>query len=280
MAKRKKSKIKMFFVRLFFLAIIGVSIAAGVFCFLIDGGDSADVAFAKGPVLIKAGGSDDWIPLVEDMVIKEGDEIMTERGATAELILPDGSALKVGSASHIIIRGMGTVEITKRTTNVFELAYGKIRAVVCPFVNKKSEFVIETVNATIGVRGTDFGVSYDDSKKKTDLACLDGEVEVRSKEKEAVGLPPVFVKANEGLSLVEGVLPGEPIRWTEAQTRAFFMKMEFEGRRIKDQLMKGGRMLEKGGKEVKGKVEEGVKGGSDKVKSGGKKAIDTIKGIF
>ncbi|MBN1571931.1 MAG: FecR domain-containing protein [Deltaproteobacteria bacterium] len=278
--KKKKSKIKVFFTRLFFLLIIAVAIAAGVFFLLVGGGDSADVVFSEGSVVIKTVGSDEWVPLSGDMTVKEGDEIMTERGATAELFLPDGSVLKVGSASHVIIRGMGTVEITRRTTNVFELAYGKVRAVVSPFVNKKSEFVIETENAAIGVRGTDFGVSYDEQKKKTELACLDGEVEVRSKEKKAAGLPPVLVKANEGLSFVVGTLPGQPVRWTEAQTRAFFTRMDFEGKKIKDHLMRGGRMLEKGGKEVKENVEEGVKEGTDKLKSGGEKAVDKIKKIF
>ncbi len=278
--KKKKSKIRIFFTRLFFLSITAFAVAAGLYFLLVGGGDSADVVFAEGTVVIKTVGSGEWIPLAGDMTVKEGDEIMTERGATAELFLPDGSVLKVGSASHVIIRGMGTAEITRRSTNLFELAYGKVRAVVSPFVNKRSEFVIETENAAIGVRGTDFGVSYDEQQKKTELACLDGEVEVRSKEKEAAGLPPVLVRANEGLSFVAGTLPGQPVKWTEAQTRAFFSRMGFEGKRIKDHLMRGGKMLEKGGKEIKKNVEGGVKEGTGKIKSGGKKALDAIRRQF
>ncbi len=286
MARKKKSKVKSCFVGLFLLIIVGILVGAGVIYYLNSGNDTADVVFANGSVVIKSkgniggAGGEAWGPLKEGIVIKKGDEIMTERGATAELILPDGSVLKIGPSSHLIVKELGIVEITKRSTNVFSLTYGKIRAVVSFFVNTKSEFVIETENASIGVRGTDFGVAYDKKKEETELVCLEGEVDVKSKEKGSSDLPPVLVKANEGLSIVAGKLPGEPIKWTEAQTKVFFWKMSFEGKKVKDHLIRGGRMLKDGSEKVKGKVEGGVKKGTEKIKSGGKKTIDTIKKIF
>ncbi len=91
-------------------------------------------------------------------------------------MLSDGSMIVIGANSRVVIKELNTLEVTKVSTSTFELLKGKIRAIVAPFVSKDSRFTIETGNATVGVRGTDFGVTRDPDADTTHLLTLDGTV--------------------------------------------------------------------------------------------------------
>ena len=238
--------------------------------------DFALVAFVDGPVKAKGMGSSEWVDLAKEKKLYGGDEVITERGGTVELLLPDESVLKVGQNSHVKITEVGLVEVTKLSTNSFELVYGKIRAVVAPLVNKKSSFVIETENALVGVRGTSFGVSHDKKKQETEVACLDGQIELRPKDIVGKGLLPIVVGAEEGISLVAGRIPGKPIKWAEDQRKRFFKDMDFEGKEILDILGDLGDVRDKvniDGDRVKDEIKDNI----DKIRPGGSKILDGIK---
>jgi hypothetical protein len=150
--------------------------------------------------------------------------------ASVELLLPDGSAVRVGPESRVLVKEAGYVEVTKKSSNVLSLLYGKIRAVVAPLVNTESKFIIETENATVGVRGTDFVVSHDLTAKETDVLCSDGSVELRPKDVVRKGLKPILVRGDEGIRLIAGRLPDKPARWLDDNRLKILHNLEFKGK--------------------------------------------------
>ena len=110
-------------------------------------------------------------------------------------MLSDGSTIVIGANSRVVIKELNTLEVTKVSTSTFGLLKGKIRAIVVPLVSKDSRFTIETGNATVGVRGTDFGVTRDPDAGTTHLLALDGAVYLTPTY--FPDLPPIFVVGGE-----------------------------------------------------------------------------------
>lgn len=223
------------FVSISIIIIIGTLYLCLSDCFSPKG-TGADILYQDGSVLIKKLGSENWLILTEDIEIAEGDEITTGDFGTVELDLHDGNFFKVGPKSHVIVREMGSVEVTKRSENRFELVYGKVRALVAPFVNKRSNFTIETDNAAIGVRGTDFGVI---KGEVTELLSIDGTLELVSKL-ESAETEPIIVESDEYVSFTATEPPKEPEILDEGLKDRFLVEMAFHGFEargmIKDEL--------------------------------------------
>jgi len=245
------------------------------------------VLLVSGAPTIKKVASGSWESLPLGTIIAKGDEIKTGKNGAVEIGLSGDSAVKIGAESHVIVKDVETVEVTRLYTNRFELLYGKIRAAVAPFVNKKSSFVIETENATVGVRGTQFGVAHDPERKETDIACLDGSVELKPKDVVKKGLKPIIVTANEGISLFSGKFPEKPQKWAVDKMGGFFKGMDFRSGEIKNFLLEGGKKLESTGETVVESVEGGIKTGTEKTGEGaekvgseGKKVIKKIEDVF
>ena len=131
------------------------------------------VVYTEGYVDVKYAGTEKYVPLIEGKTIRAGDVIQTGDEGEVELTLPDTSVIKIGPSSRVVVKELGVVEVTKVTTSTFELIKGKIRAIVSPLMKKESGFFIETTNATVGVRGTDFGESYDPDSETTYLLALE-----------------------------------------------------------------------------------------------------------
>jgi hypothetical protein len=168
------------------------------------GSPAATVTYTEGYADVKRAGTDSFVPLVEGAAVEVGDTVETGDEGRVELTLADKSALVVGPDSRVVIKALGIVEVTKASTSVFELISGKIRAVVRPFLHKDSRFTVETTNATVGVRGTDFGVVFDPDKGSTYVLGLDGCVAVDAKPAPGV---PIDVCGGKELSVVGGTPP-------------------------------------------------------------------------
>ena len=269
------------------VVIVGIIAVATTDCSVSGPDPSASVLYRDGIVEVKSADSDTWTPFVEGEAIGEGDELRTYAEGSVELELPDGSVLLIGPNSHVVIHEMGMVEVTRKDATRLELVFGRIRALVAARPEGAGCFEVETENVTIGVRGTDFGVTHDKESQRTDLICLDGRLAVESREKEARGMEPILVAANEGLSIITGVLPGSPKKLTNEVIDRFQREMNLNSEKAKNLLKKGGKYLEEGGE----KVIDGIGGGVEKVgdeasdgaevlKSRGEKAIKGIKRVF
>jgi ferric-dicitrate binding protein FerR (iron transport regulator) len=191
------------------------------------------VAYVEGEATLTPTGRDTSVVLSEDRVVNTGDRIDTGKDGSVELLLPDESVVRVGPESRIVVREAGYVEVTKKSSNVLNLLYGKVRAVVAPLLNAESRFIIETENTTVGVRGTDFVVSHDKTAGETDVLCSDGTVELKPKDVVRKGLSPILVRGNEGVRLVRGKIPEKPGRWVDANRVKLLRNLDFKGKRTK-----------------------------------------------
>jgi LysM repeat protein len=224
MVEKEKVDIKRIFIFGLALAIVISSFYLIVDKYL----ERADLLYKDGTVEIKRSGTKEWIVLTDDVKIGNGDVIKTGNSATVELELPGEAFIKVGENSLVMINEIGMVEITKRAGNKIELFYGKVRAVVVPFVNNRSKFLIRDDEIFIGVRGTDFGVIRNIDEEWTQVLSLDGEISVGSMAKEVV------VKADEEITIIKNEIPGTPIELDEDFKRDFLIEMDFVSLKVRD----------------------------------------------
>jgi hypothetical protein len=214
------------------------------------------VAYVQGEAAITPVGCSKPVALAENRVVAPGDRIDTGKDGSVELTLADESVVKVGPESRVMVREAGYVEVTKKSSSVLELVYGKVRAVVAPLLNTESVFIIETENATVGVRGTDFVVSHDKSAKETDVLCSDGSVELRPKDVVKRGLAPILVRGNEGVRLIAGRLPEKPARWMDDNRKKLLYNLEFKGKRSKKIMEQRLKYLQYKGETVVDRLED------------------------
>ncbi len=236
---------------LILMALVGL-------CFgLEEASSTVTVAYVEGEATLTPAGRDASVVLTEDRVVKAGDRIDTGKDGSVELVLPDESAVRIGPDSRIVVREAGYVEVTKKSSNVLNLLYGKIRAVVAPLLNAESTFIIETENATVGVRGTDFVVSHDKTAKETDVLCSDGSVELRPKDIVRKGLVPILVRGDEGIRLIAGRLPERPARWVDNNRLRMLRNLDFKGKRTKKIFERRLKYLQNKGESAVGTLKSG-----------------------
>lgn len=231
------------------------------------------VAYVEGRATITPCGREASLALREDRIVNPGDRIDTGADGSVELLLPDESVVRIGPESRVVVREAGYVEVTKRSSNVLTLLYGKVRAVVAPLLNTDSQFLIETENTTVGVRGTDFIVSHNKAAGETDVLCSEGTVELRPKDVVRKGLGPILVRGDEGVRLIRGKIPEKPGRWVDANRKKVLRDLDFKGKRTK-------KILERRLKYLQNKGETAV----DTIKRDGNviknKTNRTLKKIF
>jgi hypothetical protein len=191
-----------------------------------QGTTDAVVVFSKGFAEIKTNGMDQFTVLVEGTRLGVGDVIKTDTEAEVEIKLPDKSVLKIGPSSQVVIKELGTVEVTKVSTTTFELIKGKIRAVVSPFLNKESHFTIETTNATVGVRGTDFFETFDPDTESTYIIGLEDCVSLSLKR--FPGSAPIPICVSEQLTVTGGQAPSAPSAASTETVNRILREMELK----------------------------------------------------
>jgi len=198
-----------------------------------------------GPTSITVDAGKTWAPLAPGATLTAGDEIKTGSDGAVDLELPDGSILKIGPDSLVIIREMLRVEVINTTQTTLEIIFGKIRAVVGPITDKNSHFTIETENSTIGVRGTDFGVSYNPDVGETELFCFEGDVVLTPKESFLKSFSPeirekilrsYLVNKNRRLAIMTGRAPGAIERLKEAHKKQVLAGLEFKNERVLEKI--------------------------------------------
>lgn len=177
----------------------------------------------EGFVDVKLNGTEKFVPLIEGVGLGVGDIIQTDSEAKVVLRLPDKSTLIIGENSRVVIKELGMVELTKVSVSTFEIIKGKIRAVVNPFINTESTFMIKTNNATVGVRGTDFGEVYDPDTDRTYILGLEDCVSLELAK--IPGSVPISVCAGDELTILGSQQPGLPTEASRKTIRGFLEEM-------------------------------------------------------
>ncbi|MBN1880982.1 MAG: FecR domain-containing protein [Deltaproteobacteria bacterium] len=211
--------------------LLGVTLCAAFLVGIVfaQNGDAstASVVYIDGFVDVRYAGTEEWVSLPESAVLSVGDEIETDTESEVILALPDGSKVKIGSSSRVLIKELGLLEITNVSKTTLEVVSGKIRAAVTPFVSKESSFTVETENVSIGVRGTDFGVIFDPDTFVTTIISIQDCVEVVSTNYPM--LDAVMVCTSEELLVSADGMPGEVLGVDAEKLLEFLEEMRFQG---------------------------------------------------
>ena len=122
----------------------------------------------RGEVNLKKSGAAEWVPLAgeEKVRLGNGDELRTARASTVEILMEDGSRVKLAPVSAFKMSSEGKDAVS------LGLYFGRVRSWVKKFSKK---FEVRTPSAVCAVRGTDFMVSADE-KGNSRLEVYEGSV--------------------------------------------------------------------------------------------------------
>jgi len=162
----------------------------------------AQVIATRGTVRIERGGTE--VPANPGTAVKAGDRISAAEASSITLKFPDGSTSSLHANTHARIELMRGVPSTDLIAQRLRLDAGRIEHAITPRTNASSRFEVETPVAVIGVRGTKFRTSVDDTSRGE---VLEGRVEARGS-----GSPtPVAVDAGYATIIPASGIPSQPI---------------------------------------------------------------------
>lgn len=102
-------------------------------------------------------------------VVPTGAKIETASGASTRLSLPDGSTLNVLEKSNVEAKELSKKSSGNFFSAIFRLASGRIDAVKKKYPNGQAPLRIQTMHATIGVRGTHFRMGEENGKALAEI---------------------------------------------------------------------------------------------------------------
>lgn len=135
---------------------------------------AAKAIIVKGKVIAMTGGKK--IVLKRGMWLQEGAVVQTAKRSFTKLLFVDKSSMNVGPESKMKIDSF-----PKKKAGIITLLKGQIRSKVTKNYmdmkkKDKSKLFIKTETAAMGVRGTDFMVSFNPTNKATSLITFEGAV--------------------------------------------------------------------------------------------------------
>ena len=155
------------------------------------------LATAKGEVyLVHEGNKQKADPPQE---VEADDRILTGKDGTAYLEFQQGGTVEVGPKSDLKIREVKVKPDTFRAR--FLMAFGEFKAKVKKLTSASSTFEVEAGGVVAGVRGTVFGVDYDQDNHQVNAQTYEGSIYAKVDGKESV------VSKGFGLVLANGGIP-------------------------------------------------------------------------
>ena len=198
---------------------------------------------------------EDFQPVALDMSIPQGSIIRTGKNALCEVTMPDGSLLRIASGAVFKLERLEVSSETGSRTQRFNLIFGKMKAKVKKLSTPDSKFEVMSGTTLAGVRGTQFGVSYDGLR--SEVLVFEGSVDLQSATQ---SFEPLVVKTGKmGEAAVEGT--ARPVKKIP-KALLYQWEEEFEGfeREIEESVQKEEKE-EKAAKEKKGGGGESLAGG-------------------
>lgn len=120
------------------------------------------VIAVKGIVQSQFTGSSKWVRIWQSRMLKDGDKAKTKADSRAKIRLADNSVVTIGANSEVEV---SQFKLKKQSRIVkIKLFFGKMRNKVGRFTGKESKYEVQTPNAVMAARGTDFFVEYDNER--------------------------------------------------------------------------------------------------------------------
>jgi hypothetical protein len=168
---------------------------------------AAEVTYLDHPAQIKHKGAGDWTRLNMGDRVGEGDLIRTGMGGRVEVTIEPKRVFRVGQATEIELPSFSTQGGMKTKVNVL---LGRMWANIgVPLKEVAGEsFQVTTKTATIGIKGTRFGVDFDKEQEASQVSVTEGVV---------AAIPPPSAPAVTEVAGPREVAPPQQISQTEWQ---------------------------------------------------------------
>ncbi|MBW1799881.1 MAG: FecR domain-containing protein [Deltaproteobacteria bacterium] len=138
---------------------------------------SATLVDFSGNVTLQKPDESIWLPVEKNIPLEKGDRIRTEKNAFAEILMDDGSLVKLEENAEMTLEEISAEHDTKKIDSSLFLWFGRVLSNIVKFTHTRSRFNIRTPTMVAGVRGTEFVVEATDSKE-TEVGVFDGSVAV------------------------------------------------------------------------------------------------------
>ncbi len=161
--------------------------------------DNGQINFLIGDVKMQQPGKAEWQKVSYGLVVPQEAKIKTGKESRCEVLLPDGSVVKILENTEMKFEKMGK---TEQEESSFFSAFGEIFFKVKKMLNRK--FTLKTPVAVMSVRGTEFYVI--NSPRGNGLWVNDGKVAFSTND----GKGTVIVPAGKKSTLLAGGTPSMP----------------------------------------------------------------------
>ena len=141
----------------------------------------ATVTHVQGDVKTAANGATTSSVLALGATLGEGAKVVTGKDGYATLQLPDGSTVRVQSATEVQVERIRTYPEAGLLESAMRLVAGRVESLVQKFRpadKKQTRHGVKTPLANLAVRGTEFRVTMDAQSRETRGEVLDGVVAV------------------------------------------------------------------------------------------------------
>lgn len=146
--------------------------------------DDAKVILLRGKAIYKPPGKKPY-KLKKGLIIKKNGLLQTGKGSFLRIRFKDGSLINMGPSSTMTLS-----HEEPGKPKLVELLKGKVRGVINPKQNPPKGYnhkmIIKTRSASVGVRGTDFVVVYNEKNHITSNITLKGGVDLYKKPDEEI----------------------------------------------------------------------------------------------
>ncbi len=114
--------------------------------------------------LVEKKSGEEWLELISGDQLKSGDIVKTDSSGLANIYFPDGSVIRLDSNSQIVISEADYDNNTKTLKLKIKLLAGRVWSKIFELATNESYWEVETANAVAAVRGTAFGVEYENNE--------------------------------------------------------------------------------------------------------------------
>jgi hypothetical protein len=161
----------------------------------------------KGSVEIQKAGVTEWKPAAVRDELYINEKVQTRKGAMCEILLDDGSILKLKENTMLEINDLSEDPETKKKSSIFKLLLGKLWAKAAP--QGDSKFNVVTPTAIAGVRGTEFAIIVE-INGSSEILVFEGSIDVKTLREEIGEMRTILVEAGKALGVNINVEVGSP----------------------------------------------------------------------
>ncbi|MFA5858271.1 MAG: FecR family protein [Elusimicrobiota bacterium] len=190
------------------------------------------VTKVTGKVSVRHSKVKTWEPVEVNMPVKAGDTIVTTPESEVEIIMDDGTVLRLEQRTAIVIEESSINKTTGKKSVDINLKSGKLLNNIEKLIKRESKYRVKTPTAVIGVRGTEFATEVSTSNKTT-VAVYGGTVAVKASESEDEDDDAEIAVGTEQETSIEAgqKKPAEPTGLSEESKNYYADKVaEFEKR--------------------------------------------------